>query len=194
MQSFVTRLARFMALLGGLVLTALVILTCLSVAGRGLNTLGHSDLMEGAAPGFAAWLIGTGVGPVTGDYELVTAGMAFAIFAFLPLTQLTASHATVDVFTGLMPARANAWLIAVWEVVLAVVILVIGWRLHAGFLEKLDNGETSFLLQYPVWWSYGASFAAAAVAALVSVWCAAARVTETLTGSPILPRGGEAGH
>jgi hypothetical protein len=93
-----------------------------------------------------------------------------------------------------MPARANAWLIAFWEVVLAIVIVVIGWRLYAGFLEKLANGETSFLLQYPVWWSYGASFAAAAVAALVSVYCAAARVTETLTGRPILPGQGGADH
>ena len=194
MQDLVTRLARFMALLGGIVLTLLVVLTCVSVIGRGLNTLGHSDLLEGLAPGLAAWLIGTGVGPVTGDYEIVTAGMAFAVFAFLPLTQLTASHATVDVFTNLMPARTNSWLTAFWEVVLAIVIVVIGWRLYAGFLEKLDNGQTTFLLQFPVWWSYGASFLAAVVAALVSVYCAVARCLETLTGRPFMPRSGGTGH
>ena len=143
--------------MGGIVLTALVTLTCISVVGRGLNRLGHSDLMEGLAPGLAAWLVGTGVGPIPGDYELVEAGIAFAVFAFLPICQLYAAHATVDVFAGMMPRGVNRFLTAFWEVMLAVVIIVIGWRLYAGFTEKLANGQTTFLLQFPVWWAYGAS-------------------------------------
>ncbi|NKX45705.1 TRAP transporter small permease [Roseicyclus persicicus] len=194
MLNIVTRLARLMAILGGLVLTALVVLTCVSVLGRGLNTLGHSDLMEGLAPGLAAWLIGTGVGPVTGDYELVEAGIAFAVFAFLPICQLAAAHATVDVFTNLLPGRTNRWLTAFWEVVLALVIVVIGWRLYLGFVEKIDNGQTTFLLQFPIWWAYGASFAASVVAGLVGVYCGVARVLEVATGRAWLPGSGGAEH
>lgn len=194
MLSIVTRTARLMALMGGLVLTGLVALTCLSVLGRGLNALGHSDLMEGVAPGLAAWLAGSGIGPVTGDYELVEAGIAFAVFAFLPICQLMAAHATVDVFTNLLPGRANRWLTAFWEVVLAVVVVVIGWRLYVGFTEKLANGQTSFLLQFPIWWAYGASLVAAVVAGLVGIYCAAARVLETLTGRPHLPGAGRTEH
>jgi TRAP-type C4-dicarboxylate transport system permease small subunit len=194
MLTLVTRAARLMALIGGFVLTALVILTCVSVLGRGLNTLGHSDLLEGLAPALAAWLAGTGIGPVTGDYELVEAGIAFAVFAFLPICQLYACHATVDVFTAMMPGRVNSYLAAFWEVVLALVIVVIGWRLFLGFTEKLDNGQTTFLLQFPVWWAYGASFGAALVAGLVGLYCAGARVAEALTGRPYLPGGAGADH
>jgi hypothetical protein len=33
---------------------------------------------------------------------------------------------------------------AFWEVVLAIVIVVIGWRLFEGLVSKFDNGETTF--------------------------------------------------
>ena len=181
-----SRMARLMALMGGIVLSALVILTCISILGRGLDQLGHNAALVERAPALASWL--AGFGPVRGDYELVEAGMAFAIFAFLPICQLSAGHASVDVFTRMMPGRTNRILTAFWEGVLALVILVIGWRLFVGFTEKLDNGQTSFLLQFPIWWAYGASFAAAVVAAFVGLACAAARVLEMATGkNPLLP-------
>ncbi|MDG3040257.1 TRAP transporter small permease [Roseicyclus marinus] len=192
MLTLVTRTARLMALLGGFALTALVAVTCASILGRGIDRFGHWDRVEAAAPGLAAWL--TGFGPVRGDYELVEAGIAFAVFSFLPICQLMAAHATVDVFTGLMPARVNRFLAAFWEIVLAFVIILIGWRLYAGFLEKLDNGQTSFLLQFPVWWAYGASLVAAIVAGLVGLYCAAARVAEGVTGRPHLPGSEGSGH
>lgn len=194
MLPLVTIAARIMALMGGAVLSVLIALTCISVMGRGLNTLAHSDLLQGLAPALAAGLISTGIGPVTGDYELVEAGVAFAIFAFLPICQLYAGHATVDVFAAMMPGRTNVWLTAFWEVVLAIVIVVIAWRLHAGFTEKLSNGQTSFLLQFPVWWAYGASLIAAGLAGLVGLYCAAARVAEAVTGRRHLPQAEEADH
>nr|WP_086016994.1 TRAP transporter small permease [Wenxinia marina] len=194
MRPLVTLIARVMALLGGLVLVALVILTCLSVIGRGLVTLGHSDVLTGAAPGLAGWLNGTGVGPIPGDFELVEAGVAFAIFAFLPICQLRSGHATVDIFTNLMPGGIARTLVVFWEIVLALTLVLIAWRLYEGFSDKLRNGQTTFLLQFPVWWAYGASLIAASAAALVGVWCAAARAAETVTGRPIMPPPGEADH
>lgn len=188
MQAAIERLARAMAVLGGVVLTLLVLLTCVSVLGRGLNTFGHSDLVPSA---FGAWLIGTGVGPVTGDFELVEAGVAFAIFAFLPICQLYAGHATVDVFTSALSERVNRWLQAFWEVVLTLVILLITWRLSAGMMDKIDNGETTFLLQFPIWWAYAASFTAALVASLTAIYCAAGRLTLAATGRSILPASGD---
>ncbi|ETX27663.1 C4-dicarboxylate ABC transporter permease [Roseivivax isoporae LMG 25204] len=183
-----------MAILGGVVLTALVALTCLSVLGRGLNTLGHSDVLTTIAPGLASALIGTGVGPITGDFELVEAGVAFAIFAFLPICQLYSAHATVDVFTGMMPARLNRGIVAFWDVVLAAVLVLIAWRLWFGMTDKLRYGETTFLLQFPVWWAYAVSLVGAVVAALVGLWCAWARIAGILTGRRIMPDEREADH
>ncbi|MFZ5964991.1 TRAP transporter small permease [Thalassococcus sp. BH17M4-6] len=187
MQRLMERLARIMAIAGGLVLTALVVLTCLSVLGRGLNTLGHSDLLTGLSETLAAALIATGVGPINGDFELVEAGVAFAIFAFLPACQIYGAHATVDIFTSALPRRLNLWIIAFWEGVLTAVIVLITLRLYAGMEGKMQYGDTTFILQFPVWWAYAASFAAAVVASVVAVYCAYARLAHALTGQPRLP-------
>ncbi|MEC3860525.1 TRAP transporter small permease subunit [Mesobacterium sp. TK19101] len=189
-----TKLARFMALLGGVVLSALVVLTSISILGRGLNTFGHSDFLTGLSQGAADWLIGTGVSPLNGDFELVESGIAFAIFAFLPICQLYSAHATVDVFTNMLPRKTNKLLITFWEIVLSAVMILIALRLFEGMMNKIDNGETTFLLQYPVWWSFAASLVAAVVAAIVAIYCAVARVIELISGRPMMPDSGGAVH
>src|SRR6056297_1936457 len=193
MTRAIERLARAMAILGGVVLTALVLLTCVSVLGRGLNSMGHSDWLTTLSQGVADGLIATGVGPVTGDFELVEAGIAFSIFAFLPICQLYAGHATVDVFTSGLSERLNRWLVAFWEVVLTAAIVVITWRLGVGMMDKISNGETTFLLQFPIWWAYAASLVAAVVASLTAVYCAVGRVLRAATGRDILPASGAEG-
>ncbi|SIS52872.1 Tripartite ATP-independent transporter, DctQ component [Roseivivax lentus] len=194
MLALIDRLARFMALIGGVVLVALVILTCASVLGRGLNTLGHSAFLTGLAPGLAEALIAAGVGPITGDFELVEAGVAFAIFAFLPVCQLYSAHATVDVFTQMMPGRANRVLRTFWEVVLTLTIFLVTWRLAQGMFDKMRYGETTFLLQFPIWWAYALSLAGAVVASIVAAYCAGARVAGLITGGRFMPEEQRADH
>lgn len=194
MYAVMDRLARVFALLGGAVLSALVILTCLSILGRTLNTLLHGDFLQSVAPGVASALLALGIGPINGDFELVEAGMAFTIFAFLPLCQLQGAHASVDIFTARLPARARAWLRMGIEVLFAAVLIVIAWQLGEGMQSKRASGQTTFLLQYPVWWGYAASLLAAVAAALVAVYVAAMRGIEALMGRPILPSGAGADH
>jgi len=194
MLKIVESIARFMAVIGGLVLSALVILTCVSVLGRMVNSMAHSDALMGLSQGLADALIASGVGPITGDFEILEAGVAFAIFAFLPICQLYSSHATVDIFTNALPIKANKMLSTFWEVVLTAIILLITWRLFAGLESKYDYGETTFLLQFPVWWAYAISFAAACVASVVGVYCAIARVAELITGRRYMPYSEEAVH
>ncbi|MBR9842750.1 MAG: TRAP transporter small permease [Rhodobacteraceae bacterium] len=194
MLKIVERVARFMAVIGGLVLSALVVLTCVSVLGRTLNTIAHSDALVGLSQGLADALVASGVGPVTGDFEILEAGVAFAIFAFLPICQLYGSHATVDIFTNALSRKANKVIAAFWEVVLTAVILLITWRLFVGLQSKYAYGDTTFLLQFPVWWAYGVSFAGACVASLVGVYCAIARVAELVTGRKFMPYSEEAVH
>ncbi|MFW8633761.1 TRAP transporter small permease [Cribrihabitans pelagius] len=181
MHKLMLGLARAMAYLGGAVLSLLIILTCVSIIGRQLNGLFHSGLMQGLAPGFSDWMIGW-TGPVNGDFEIVEAGVAFAIFAFLPLCQITSGHACVDVLANAFPRRVKYFLRMVTEVLFAAVLVLIAWRLADGTLGKYQNGETSFLLQFPVWWAYGASLVAAVVAAVVGLYMGAVRTYEYLTG------------
>lgn len=179
-------LARALAVLGGAVLSALILLTVVSVTGRGLNTLGHFLLDSEMMTGFAQWMLDAGVGPVLGDFELVEAGVAFCIFSFLPLAQITGAHATVDILTSQFSPAVNRALSTLWEVLFAVVLIVITWKLYEGMSGKMRYNETTMLLQFPVWWSYALSLFGAAVAAIVGVYVACARVAELLTGRVIL--------
>ncbi len=194
MYGIMDRLARVFALLGGIVLSILIVLTCLSIAGRLLNSLLHSDLLQSVMPGIANALLRTGIGPINGDFELVEAGMAFAIFAFLPLCQLVGAHASVDVFTSALPLRTNRLLRMVIEIVFAFGLVLIAWQLCQGLLSKKNSGQTTFLLEFPVWWAYAASLSGAVVSALVSIYVAVMRFIEVATGRQVLPSELEADH
>ena len=173
LHKLIEQLAKVMALLGGMVLCALVLMVCISVAGREVSDAAYAGWFGGAGD----WLTSVGIGPILGDFELVEAGMAFTIFAFLPLTQLSSAHAKVDVFTSGLGPRINATLATFWSIVMAVIVLLITWRLYAGLQDKLRYGETTYLIQFPIWWAYAASLVAAIAAAIVSVYCAAMRLT-----------------
>ena len=186
MQSAVWTIARAMATIGGLVLLCLIGLTCVSILGRLLNGLLNSAVVQSLAPGLADWALGLGVGPILGHVELVEAGIAFAIFCFLPLCQLSGAHAKVGIFTDRMPGGLRRWLIAGIDVVFAAVLILIAWRLSQGLVEKRTFSETSFMLQFPLWWAYAASLLAAVPAALAGLFLACGRIAEALTGQAYL--------
>jgi TRAP-type C4-dicarboxylate transport system permease small subunit len=173
LHAAIQKLAQVMALLGGAVLCLLVLMVCVSVSGRELSDLAYSGVLRG----FGDWMIDRGIGPILGDFELVEAGVAFAIFSFLPLTQLNGAHAKVDVFSKGMGAKADRALGTFWTVIMAVIIVLITWRLFVGMQDKMRYGETTYLIQFPIWWAYAASLVAAITASIVSVYCAAMRVT-----------------
>lgn len=183
-----------MAYVGGLVLLALVILTCLSVIGRSLNGLMHGDFMQSFLPGFADWVIAIGVGPINGDYELVEAGMAFAIFAFLPLCHIHLAHASVDIFTAMLPAGLVRFLVWISEVVFALVLILIAYQLFLGLTDKFNSGETTLLLEFPIWWAYALSLVGGILAALAGVYMASLRTVELTTGKTIIAEGTGAEH
>jgi len=193
MHTLIFGLARGLALIGGLVLVALIAITSVSIIGRMGATVAYDAFVSGNLGFLADALIASGIGPVNGDFELVEMGIAFAIFCFLPWCQLTGGHASVDLFTSALPNRANRFLIFFWETVLALVIVVIAWRLGIGMSDKLRNGETTFLLQLPVWYGFAASFAVSIAAAVVAIYVAVIRFLELRAGHDLLPARGEAG-
>jgi len=161
-STFIHGLARLMAILGGIVLALLTIMTVVSIGGRSL--------------------ISFGLGPVPGDFELVEAGAAFAVFAFLPWCQLNRGHATVDLFTNYLPAGVNRWIDLVSETLMTIVFVVLAWRLWVGMMDKIRYQETTFILQYPVWWGFASAMIGAVVCVIVSVYMTGVRVQEVRTG------------
>jgi len=188
MYQFFYRLSRAMAYLGGLMLVVLIVIICTSTLGRSMNGVLHSDEVMSVMPALARWLIDAGIGPINGDFELVEAGVAFTIFAFLPLCQITGGHASVDIFTSRFPPRLNRVLQMLIDLLFAFVLILIAVQLFGGLQSKLRSGQTSFLIEFPVWWGYALCMSGAVAAAAVSVYVAAMRVLCVVTGRDLLPR------
>ena len=185
MHNLATRAARFMAICGGLVLALLILLICISVVGRSLNGVLHGWIGT-AFPAVSAWLLQAGVGPINGDFELVEAGVAFSIFSFLPLCQISGGHASVDIFTSKLPRGVNRGLQMVIDTVFALALIIMAYQLYKGMLSKQSYGDTTFLLQFPIWWAYAASLVGAVMAAVISVYVACVRVLELATGQDVI--------
>jgi len=171
MHQFVHAVARYMALFGGFILICLVIMTCVSITGRELNAFGHAPFMKDYLSPIASLF--QSFGPIVGDFELVEAGVALAVMSFLPWCQLNRAHAIVELFTSALPPFINRLLAFIWEVLFAFILVIIAWRLIVGTSDKLRFNETTFMLQFPVWWGYAACSIAAVIACLValySVW------------------------
>ena len=142
--------AAWLGIAGGFILILITLLTVVSVVGRSL---------------FGA--------PVDGDFELVSAGCAIAVFAFLPWCQFRRGNVTVDVFFMRANPRTIALTSLVGNILMTAAAAFIAWRLQAGMMDKVAYLETTFILRLPVWWGYAGSLVGAwsfAVVSLYTVW------------------------
>lgn len=186
-------LARALALLGGAILLGLIALTCLSILGRQAAGVLNGAVAQRVAPELAQSVLAMGMGPFLGDYELVELGMGVAIFCFLPYCHLSFGHARVDLFkphsTGPLSRLSQAGIEALFTLALGL----IAWRLAVGTLGRLDSGQTSYLLQVPLWLPYAAAVLAAVVSVASSLILLAIRIAENVGQRTILPNPSEGG-
>ena len=146
-------LARLLAGVGGIVLLALIVLTCLSIAGRALV-------------GFDI-----GIGPIRGIYDFTEIGIASAVFAFLPFAQLQESHARVDLFQPVLPRRLDLALGLVFDALMLCFAAIMSWRLYLGMRDKFVYGETTLIAQIPVWYGYALGLVGATGFTVVALFC-----------------------
>jgi TRAP-type C4-dicarboxylate transport system permease small subunit len=122
---------RLWALLGGLVLVALVLMTAASAV---------SNLLFRK--------------PFPGDFEIVKHGIAIAAFAFLPYCQLTQSNVTVDVFTDRMSDRAKAVMVLVASLIAAATAIVLFRQMWFGMLDYIRYGEAMVSVPIKLWTAF----------------------------------------
>jgi TRAP-type C4-dicarboxylate transport system permease small subunit len=146
MIAWIYRLANWTAIVGGIVLVAVTVMVVTSVAGRAL--------------------LGFGLGPIPGDFELVEVGIGIAIFFFLPWCYLRGGHATVDLLYMHMPPWFKRTVDTFSDVAMLAVWLVLTWKLWEGMLEKKEYMETTFILQMPLWWAYAFCMVGAVIGCL----------------------------
>lgn len=155
-------LAKLLAIAGGVVLLAMVAMICVSIVGRAL--------------------LAFGLKPITGDYELVSIGMGFAIFAFLPWAHLTRSHAVVSLVTDSFGPRINSWILVITDIMMLAASAFIAWRLYFGMMDKFAYKETTLLLRFPLSWAYAIAFVGAVALVVVAVYVLGRALTYALSG------------
>jgi len=120
--------ARLMAIIGGLVFVGLVVMSVISIVGR--KTVGFV---------------------VPGDVEVLQMLAACASASFFPYCHLIHGDVKVDFFTHNL-SQKTLWIMdAVGSLLIGLVGALIAWRAWAGAMMVMDNGETSMILQWPVW-------------------------------------------
>lgn len=154
------------ALAGGMILCALALMSCISIAGRALVPLG--------------------LRPVPGDFELIQLGAAIAVACFLPICQLEGGHAAVDFLARRFVRPVRYVLDLAVALGFAAVACLLIWRLGVGLFDKLGSRETTYILQFPVWWFY----AGVMIPGLAWAGISLLGVALALTGKP-LERGAE---
>ena len=122
------RLARFCSLLGGLVMTALMLMTCYSLIGRNF---------------FDSALIG--------DFELTGVGAGAAIALFMPLCQLRRENIIVDFFTAKCSESTNFKLDRLGDFVMTVIFFLLSWRCGMAAINAKETMGASMLLGFPDW-------------------------------------------
>jgi TRAP-type C4-dicarboxylate transport system permease small subunit len=120
--------AKYLAILGGLVFVAIVVMSILSITGRKLF----------------AW-------PVPGDVEMLQMSSAFAASTFFAFCHLVRGDVKVDFFTHKLASWKIAALDALGSLLIGIFGALIAWRTGAGALALKEVGETSAILAFPVW-------------------------------------------
>lgn len=142
--SLARSLIAWWALLGGVVLAAVVAVNVLSVAGGVFGT------------------------PFPGDFEMTEVGVAVAAFAFLPYCQLYGANVTADIFTAGLSERAIEALSALASLVALGFAVLLFCRMYLGMIDQKVYGYTTAILQFPHWAAFIPILASLALLALAA--------------------------
>ncbi len=126
-------LAHLCAVLAGLLMTAITLMTCVSLIGR--NTTG--------------WTI-------NGDFELTGVATGAAIALFMPLCQLKRGHIIVDFFTAKASEATNNFLDRVGTFVVSAIFALMAWRTALGGINARESFSGTMMLGFPEWVVYAA--------------------------------------
>jgi TRAP-type C4-dicarboxylate transport system permease small subunit len=145
LHGLVLRICTVWAVLGGLLLVAVVLMNVFSIVSFALFNASF-----------------------TGDFEMTEVGVAVAVFAFLPYCQIAGLNVTADIFT----ARASRFWLSLFSLLGAAIALGFGafmlWRMYFGMIDQITFEATTAILQIPLWWGFAAALASLALLVLAS--------------------------
>lgn len=154
--------SKVLAITGGLLFVGLVVMSIVSIVGRKLLSA-----------------------PVPGDVELLQMIAAAASAAFFAYCHLNHGDVKVDFFTAAAPPWVNHALDAFGSLLVGLVGAVLTWRIYVGAIGTRDDGETSAILDIPVWWAQIAMVPGFAMLALAGFYMATRHAQEAAYGTEI---------
>lgn len=145
-----------LALVAGLVLVSIALMSAVSIVSRALFSL-----------------------PIQGDYELVQQGCAILVACCLPMVQIRYANIIVDFFTTRASKRTQTRLDALGALVLGVVMAFVAWRTGVGLVDIYRAGETTTILGIPTWYTYAGMLPGLVLCAVVAFYCSAEKWRES---------------
>ena len=124
-------LAKLCAVIAGVLLTVITLMTCVSLIGR--NTTG--------------WTI-------VGDFELSGSAAGAAIALFMPWCQVKRGNIMVDFFTSGASAATQDRLDRFGALLLALAMGLMTWRTSVGGISAWTSKAGSMMLGFPEWVVY----------------------------------------
>ena len=123
-----TKISKFFALFGGLVLLIAALISIFSIFGRVVFS-----------------------SPLLGDFELVEIACAVAIGSFLPLCHLKNGNVIVDFITAKLSKNKINFLDAFSSLIFGITALFFSTRMVLGARDMFVYQEETMLLAFPIW-------------------------------------------
>lgn len=155
------RLAKALAIVGGVLVVAITLVTTYSILGR--------------------WIFNS---PLLGDTEVVEYGMAVVVACFLPICQWRGENIIVDFFTANATERTRARLDRIGALMIALMLGLIAWRTAVGAFDQKRSGSVTMLMQWPEWVAYLLMSIPIAVTALMALHTALTGRNGVRQGTP----------
>ncbi len=145
-MSILEKLAQLCAILAGVLLTVITLMTCGSLIGR--NTVGIS---------------------IVGAFELTGVAAGAAIALFMPLCQLRRGNIIVDFFTARLSDSVNDKLDRFGTLLLALIFALLAWRTTLGGLNVWSANSETQIMGFPEWVVYATMVPAFVLACLIAL-------------------------
>jgi TRAP-type C4-dicarboxylate transport system permease small subunit len=143
---FLEQLARGCAILAGVILVGITLMTVYSVIGR--------DFFGKA---------------LTGDFELTAVMTGAAVALFLPWCQAKRCNIIVDFFTARATKQTRVVLDRIGALFIAVMLGLCAWRASLGGLSAFKSNSGTMMLGFPEWIVYCFIAPALALTALIAL-------------------------
>jgi TRAP-type C4-dicarboxylate transport system permease small subunit len=140
------KLAKSCAVMAGVLLTFITLMTCISIIGR--ETIGQT---------------------ISGDFELSGVAAGAAIALFMPWCQFKRGNIFVDFFTAKASISAQKKMERFGALLLAIVMALVAWRTVLGGLNAFSSNSGTMLLGFPEYVVYAAMVPPLALTALIAL-------------------------